>query len=56
MTFMKTIVSFQQLLSSKVFAHLCDIVDDDGTRFTKELQQISKQIILEGKFDNCNDS
>jgi hypothetical protein len=35
-------------LSSKVFAHLCDIVDDDGTRFTKELQQISKQIILEG--------
>ncbi|XP_031567894.1 zinc finger ZZ-type and EF-hand domain-containing protein 1-like [Actinia tenebrosa] len=40
--------SEKQLLSSKVFTHLCDIVDDDGTLFTKEIQQISKQIILEG--------
>ncbi|KAK3717323.1 hypothetical protein QZH41_011553, partial [Actinostola sp. cb2023] len=37
-----------QQLSNKVFTYLCDIVDDDGIRFCKDLQHISKQIILEG--------
>ena len=39
----------QQGLSSKVFAHLCDVVDDDKQYYDDKIHQISKLIILEGK-------
>ena len=41
--------SQQQELSSKVFAHLCDVVDDSKQFFDEKIHQISKLIILEGK-------
>lgn len=39
----------QQELSSKVFAHLCDVVDDNKQFYDEKIHQISKLIILEGK-------
>lgn len=41
--------SQQQELSSKVFAHLCDVVDDNKQFYDEKIHQISKMIILEGK-------
>lgn len=41
--------SQQQELSSKVFAHLCDVVDDSKQFYDEKIHQISKMIILEGK-------
>ena len=41
--------SQQQELSSKVFAHLCDVVDDSKQFYDDKIHQISKLIILEGK-------
>ena len=41
--------SQQQELSSKVFAHLCDVVDDEKQCYDETIHQISKLIILEGK-------
>jgi len=41
--------SQQQELSSKVFAHLCDVVDDSKEFYDDKIHQISKLIILEGK-------
>ena len=41
--------SQQQGLSSRVFAHLCDVVDDDKQYYDDKIHQISKLIILEGK-------
>ncbi|XP_020615974.1 zinc finger ZZ-type and EF-hand domain-containing protein 1-like isoform X2 [Orbicella faveolata] len=38
----------QQELSSKVFAHLCDVVDDNKQFYDEKIHQISKLIILEG--------
>lgn len=40
--------SQQQELSSKVFAHLCDVVDDNEGYYDEKIHQISKLIILEG--------
>lgn len=40
--------SQQQELSSKVFAHLCDVVDDSEGYYDEKIHQISKLIILEG--------
>lgn len=39
----------QQELSSKVFAHLCEVVDDNKQFYDEKIHQISKLIILEGK-------
>lgn len=39
----------QQELSSKVFAHLCEVVDDDKQCYDEKIHQIAKLIILEGK-------
>ena len=41
--------SQQQELSSKVFAHLCEVVDDNKQFYDEKIHQISKLIILEGK-------
>lgn len=38
----------QQELSSKVFAHLCEVVDDDKGSYDDKIREISKLIILEG--------
>ncbi|XP_027043421.1 zinc finger ZZ-type and EF-hand domain-containing protein 1-like isoform X1 [Pocillopora damicornis] len=44
----KTAFEKQQELSSKVFAHLCDVVDDNEGYYDEKIHQISKLIILEG--------
>ena len=41
--------SQQQELSSKVFAHLCEVVDDNKQFYDDKIHQILKLIILEGK-------
>lgn len=46
---MEFFFSQQQELSSKVFAHLCDVVDDNKQFYDEKIHQISKMIILEGK-------
>ncbi|XP_078346247.1 zinc finger ZZ-type and EF-hand domain-containing protein 1-like isoform X2 [Oculina patagonica] len=38
----------QQELSSKVFTHLCEVVDDDKQCYDEKIHQIAKLIILEG--------
>lgn len=38
----------QQELSSKVFAHLCEVVDDDKEVYDVRIREVSKLIILEG--------
>ena len=39
----------QHQLSSKIFAYLCKVVDDDKEVYDKKIYEISKLIILEGK-------
>lgn len=47
--FRHVLSSQQQELSSKVFAHMCDVVDDNEQYYEEKIHQISKLIILEGK-------
>ncbi|XP_068674922.1 zinc finger ZZ-type and EF-hand domain-containing protein 1-like [Montipora foliosa] len=44
----KTAFQRHQELCSKVFAHLCEVVDDDKDAYDSKIHDISKLIILEG--------
>lgn len=43
----------QQELCSTVFAHLCEVVDDDNEVYDAKIHEICKLIILEGKVETA---